>query len=135
VLGDPSGLAEFLSKWRWDIKEQLRTNSGGHLGKKYGGLGVRVPKAFPNLDIVNAYVYPLTSWSDGRHGPDLVPLNYRVPDVQQIAAFCERLFTWGGMNGTLSKLHNLLWKGVCLRMLFEVRAFFTLHRLFIIDNF
>jgi holliday junction resolvase YEN1 len=120
ALGDQSKLAEFLVRWRLDVREQLRSDSSGYLGKKYAGLLTRVSSTFPDVDILNAYVFPLTSWSDGGKGPDLTPMTYRLPDVSQIAAFCER-FAWGGVSGTLEKLHNTLWEGMCIKMLCKVR--------------
>lgn len=120
ALGDQSKLAEFLVRWRLDVREELRSGSSGHLGKKYAGLSTRVSSTFPDVDVLNAYVFPLTSWSDGGKGPDMAPLIYRLPDVGGIAAYCER-FAWGGVSGTLEKLQNNLWEGMCIRMLCKVR--------------
>jgi Holliday junction resolvase YEN1 len=82
------------------------------LGKRYIGLSTQVPDTFPNMEIVEAYVSPVTSWSDGDNGPDLAPLSPEFPNVAKIAAFCERVFTWGGPEGTLKKLQNTLGRDV-----------------------
>jgi Holliday junction resolvase YEN1 len=129
ALGERSTFPQFVDRWRKDICEQLCADSGGHLGKRFAGLSTRVPRTFPDVDIMDAYVFPYTSWSDRGTGPNLMPLTAQLSDITKIAAFCERQFSWGGMSGMLSKLHNVLWEGVCIRMLCEVghklRLFFT----------
>jgi holliday junction resolvase YEN1 len=121
VLSQRLDLPLFLVQWREDLSRELRTDSKGRLGKKYAGLADTVPIGFPNIDIVDAYVFPTTSWSDG-DGPDLGPLSPKFPDVTNLAAFCVREFSWGGTSGTLSKLCNVLWEGMCVAMLREVRS-------------
>jgi holliday junction resolvase YEN1 len=75
---------------------------------------------FPDVDVLNAYVFPITSWSNGGNGPNLIPLIHQLPNVTKITAFCERAFTWGGVTGILNKLHNTVWEGMCIKMLCEV---------------
>jgi holliday junction resolvase YEN1 len=124
--GAQSALPAFLSQWREDVRHQLRTDPGDHIGRKYVGLADQVVNTFPNMDVLSAYVYPLTSWSQGRHGPGLPLLGYQAPDVAGIAGFCQRTFSWGGPAGILAKLHNVLWEGTSIRMLCEVISSLTL---------
>jgi holliday junction resolvase YEN1 len=121
VLSQRLDLPRFLVQWRKDLSQELRTDSKGRLGKKYTGLADTVPTTFPDIDVVDAYVFPTTSWSVD-DGPDLPPLLPKFPDVTNIATFCEREFSWGGANGALSKLRNVLWEGMCVAMLRDVRS-------------
>jgi hypothetical protein len=86
---------------------------------KHIGLADEVPVSFPNVDIMDAYIFPATSWSSG-DGPDLMPLTPKFPNIEKMAEFCTRVFSWGRVEGTLTKLHNTLWEGLCLAMLRDV---------------
>jgi holliday junction resolvase YEN1 len=118
---DEFGLRSFLEGWREQLRNVLRTNSDGYLGRKYPILADSVPDSFPNPVILSAYANPLTSWSSGGSGPQIANLHSQVPDITRIASFCNRKFGWGRSH-ILQRFNNLLWDGVCLTMLIAVRA-------------
>ncbi|KAJ7321093.1 hypothetical protein DFH08DRAFT_713271, partial [Mycena albidolilacea] len=49
--------------WRDALKAELKSNLSGHLDKRYPKLANEVNSGFPNLDVAELYMDPLTSWS------------------------------------------------------------------------
>jgi holliday junction resolvase YEN1 len=116
-------LDDFLVSWRKELHTELSTNSSGYLTHKYPSLAKALPSCFPERQLLLLYALPRTSWSEGTAGPDLSVLQPRQPDLVRLASICERRFNWKRNTCDIfNKFHNVLWDGVCIRMLC-VRSF------------
>jgi Holliday junction resolvase YEN1 len=91
-----SDLDENLSRWREAIRDELRTNSSGHLANHYLELADEIPDTFPDLKVVDSYMNPLTSGSPHYIGlmPDFKFWKPREPAVHQLSIFCSSVFGW-----------------------------------------
>jgi hypothetical protein len=59
--------------------------------------------SFPNPDIVNLYLSPLTS---SKEAISNLHLDGGLPNVVRITQLCELYFSWGAPNAILSKVEN-----------------------------
>ncbi|KAJ7675077.1 PIN domain-like protein [Mycena rosella] len=109
-------LARQLAVWCSDLREELRSNSSGHLPKRQPKLAMNFPDTFPDLDIARLYLDPLTSRRNSRSSL-WKPMG---PSVWDISDFCSARFSWHGAD-LLKKLHNNLWPGATFRFLTSVR--------------
>ncbi|KAI0739823.1 PIN domain-like protein, partial [Daedaleopsis nitida] len=110
-------LQEFLVRWRQDIRNELRTNTSGCLQRKSPALAREIPERFPDIDVLLAYVDPITS-----KGCDSEYKNTNVdwdkePDLGRIAGLCEVYFEWGVREIIINRFRNVLWPSVVLRIL------------------
>ncbi|KAF8332903.1 hypothetical protein F5887DRAFT_1286497 [Amanita rubescens] len=111
-------LPDFLIHWRQNLREELRTNSRGIIGRKLGKLAKQVPNSFPNIDILLSYTNPMTSESLGRAAEKNVKLTWgKEPDVGKLAAICEFYFEWGYKEAIIKRSRTLLWHSIVLRIL------------------
>ncbi|KAJ6600862.1 hypothetical protein B0H10DRAFT_1958552 [Mycena sp. CBHHK59/15] len=110
---------EELLKWRNALKDELKTNSAGLLEKRQPKLANNIPPDFPDLDVVELYTDPLTSWSSRFAGtpPDTSCWTPCEPIVNQISDFCVARFGW--QEVILDRFKSNLWPGVALRMIFS----------------
>lgn len=72
-----------------------------------------IPADFPRLDVLDAYVKPVTS-------SFRVPANIYVshgPDIGRLTALYERYFTWGSNAGIRDFIRRHVWAGLALRIL------------------
>jgi len=112
---------EYLNQWRNALRAELRMNSRGHLKCRQTKLASSLPDAFPNLEVLRAYVQPVTSESEAL----LAGMQPPVPCVQwthehslnALAAFCEEKFGWGTAQILPARFRSLLWHGSVIRML------------------
>ncbi|KAI0681805.1 PIN domain-like protein [Cerioporus squamosus] len=111
---DNTSLRTALSDWRRRLKECLRDDPSGYIGKRCRRLAETLPHDFPDPDVVQAYVRPLT------HPLDDVPLDDEFGramhfDLARLRYLCDRLFSWD--SATLdTHFHNLVWPGAILRI-------------------
>ncbi|KAJ7805670.1 PIN domain-like protein [Mycena olivaceomarginata] len=110
-------LQEELGLWREALKAELKSNVSGHLDKRYPKLANEVNSSFPNLDVAELYMDPLTSWSSP--APETSEWIPREPHVDQVSSFCVAHFGWESI--LLDRLKANFWPGVASRMLFSVR--------------
>jgi hypothetical protein len=115
-----SALHGFLVQWRDKLRNELATDAGGFLGRKYPALARAVPDTFPGSAVLCLYTNPITSWSNGGQGPEMRLWQPRQPDIAGLAAFCERSFTWGSFLEIPIKFRKHIWEGVCIRRLSSV---------------
>jgi hypothetical protein len=119
---DEEALEEYLVSWRCRIRFELHTNQGGHLDTKKPALANKLADDFPNPRVVLAYVKPLTSLSHAGAWPvEISDIQSRLPNLMDLASFCHRKFSWDGPT-IFRKFESLIWNGMCLRMLIEVRV-------------
>ncbi|KAJ6603727.1 hypothetical protein B0H10DRAFT_1957785 [Mycena sp. CBHHK59/15] len=115
ALTSSSGAA--LDKRRDALRTELQTNSSGLLGKRHPKLAESIPSTFPDLEIAQSYLDPLTSWSSRFVGvaPDPSLWVPREPSIHRISTFCLNRFQWN--NNLLKKLESNLWPGVAFKMI------------------
>ncbi|KDQ61323.1 hypothetical protein JAAARDRAFT_579502 [Jaapia argillacea MUCL 33604] len=117
---DRDHLESFLVHWRCDIRQELRLNSQGHLPHCYPALANTITDSFPDINALNLYANPLTSWSSSPPLRDWPVLRLGCPDVHRLATLCERYFRWGNIKALPAKFQELVWPGLCLRKMWQV---------------
>lgn len=142
---DEDELERFLSTWRTDVADELRTNSKKFLAKKSPKAAsnlLAMGSGFPDVDVLMAYINPVTSEEravakavkqhSGVTDTSSVVIQARRkiaedlrakitwphdPGVGAIAKVCEDYFEWGYKEMILKRFANWLWEGiVCRRM-------------------
>lgn len=106
----------FLTTWLEDVREELRTNSRGHLPNRRPKLASTVRDTFlatvESRRVLTCYVYPLTSAGKeaevrGKGGE---------PDLEQLASLAQQYFQWS-KEAILGKFRRVLGPGVVVRRL------------------
>jgi Holliday junction resolvase Gen1 C-terminal domain len=111
-------LADFLATWRQALRDELRTNSHGHLGSKKPSLAKAVPDSFPDVDVLLSYINPIISATDaGARRTHTPPRWEREPDLAKIAHVCELHFEWGLRDVIIKRFRTVLWPSIVLRAL------------------
>lgn len=114
---DREDLAEFIRHWREDLRQELRTNSQGHIGRKQVALANTFPLNFPDIDILLSYVKPITSESMGRESNNTKLTWSKEPDLGKLAATCEFYFEWGYKEAIIKRFRTIMWHSIVLRIL------------------
>ncbi|KIM41673.1 hypothetical protein M413DRAFT_135949 [Hebeloma cylindrosporum] len=114
---DRGDLEEFVVAWRHELREELRTNSKGEIGRKQVALAKSIPESFPDIDILLSYVRPITSESMGRESNNTRITWSREPDLAKLAATCEFYFEWGYKEAIIKRFRTVIWHSVVLRIL------------------
>lgn len=110
-------LPGFLTNWRHGLRHELRTNSKGHIGKRYPSLANSIPEDFPDIDILLSYTNPITSESMGRAHNNLNLTWRKEPDLGKLAATCEFYFEWGYKEAIIKRFRTVVWPSAVLRIL------------------
>ncbi|TFY81078.1 hypothetical protein EWM64_g2931 [Hericium alpestre] len=111
-------LTRFFDRWREDVRQELRTNSKGHLGSKKPSLAKAVPDDFPDVEILLSYANPITSENDASaKRTHTRPTWEREPDLGKIAHLCEVHFEWGLKDIIIKRFRTVLWPSAVLRIL------------------
>lgn len=108
-------LPSFLSTWRHEVKQELKSNAHGYLNTKKVKLAASITEDFPDIDILLLYSNPLTS---AKSSQGLT--NYlwdREPDLGKLAALCERKFEWGVREIIVKRFRTVIWAPTVLRIL------------------
>ena len=102
----------FLSQWRDAIRHTLREDDRKVLGRRYHKLALHIPDSFPDVGILDLYMYPVTSNYED------INLNMpRPPDVATLGALCERYFAWGSPDGIVARFNTCVLPGIVVRLL------------------
>ncbi|KIY65929.1 hypothetical protein CYLTODRAFT_423912, partial [Cylindrobasidium torrendii FP15055 ss-10] len=115
-----SKLTAFLDDWRARVVKELATNASGHIGQKKVSLSKKVPKSFPNVDVLMSYVFPITSFSEGRpdfYDPIMRSWTVKEPSLPDLANTCEFYFEWGFKESIVKRARTLFWPGIAFRVL------------------
>ncbi|KAJ7830401.1 PIN domain-like protein, partial [Mycena leptocephala] len=120
-----------LTVWRNRLRQELRTNSSGHLAKRQLKLADSIPDTFPDIQVADLYLNPLTSRSPGFTGPHPLAQLWRPaePSIPQLAVFCSTHFGWNG-DQLLKKLNSTLWPAIAFRMISSVRNLSCFHSIY-----
>ena len=111
-------LSDFLTTWREALRNELRTNSRGHLRSKKPSLAKTIPDSFPDIDVLLSYTNPITSATDaGARRTHTRPEWKREPDLAKLAHVCELHFEWGLKDIIIKRFRTVLWPSIVLRAL------------------
>ncbi|KAF8140975.1 hypothetical protein K438DRAFT_2115761 [Mycena galopus ATCC 62051] len=100
---------QFLNSWRQALALEFSTDSLGLLGRKNGAVAAAIAgtPSFPNIDVIFAYVHPITSWSTNTR-PDYHSWGSLVsPNVSGMAKFCQGQLGWDAATISASFGNNL----------------------------
>jgi len=111
-----------LDTWRDALCSELSTNQHGFLNSCHMALTSKITGDFPDLGILQLYLRPTTSWSQGSSSQVTAMAQSwkpREPTICQckIAAFCSQHLGWTEKATVLTKFKKNLWDGVLWRML------------------
>ncbi|KAJ7366949.1 PIN domain-like protein [Mycena albidolilacea] len=104
-------LQHFLVAWRQELREELRTNSQGHLRSKQPSLARTIPNNFPNLTALSLYSCPTTSWSEGFFPPIADSWIVKLPSLPELALYCKRKFGWSAVD-MVDRFKCLIFPGI-----------------------
>jgi Holliday junction resolvase YEN1 len=104
-------LLQYLSTWRDDVRNFLRTDPIGSMGSQHQALAAAMPNDFPNLETVYLYISPVTSTEDLLRN---ITLDYHPPDIVKITRLCELYFSWATTEGILGKFESGLFQAVLM---------------------
>jgi hypothetical protein len=111
---------DFISTWRQKIRQELTDNSQLFLTSRQPNIAAQLTANFPNREVLNLYVYPLTSWSPHETRPPSNIWKSREPRIFNISLFCSQNLGWRTSQDIAHHFHNTLWKGVFFRMISSV---------------
>ncbi|KAA1475707.1 hypothetical protein DENSPDRAFT_842526 [Dentipellis sp. KUC8613] len=115
---EPDELPAFLDRWRESLRQELRTNSKGHLGTKKPSLAKAVGDTFPSIDVLLSYAKPITSENDKTAKRKHLPPKWSSePDLGKIAHLCEIHFEWGIRDIIIKRFRTVLWPSAILQYL------------------
>lgn len=115
----PERMKDFLTGWREEIRVYVATDPDKYIGSKKKALSKSIPNTFPDLDVLYAYVDPITSASKGKRPQK----HYRhltwdkEPSLPMLAAACERHFEWGFKERIVYRFRTVIWTGIVMRIL------------------
>ncbi|KAJ7939092.1 hypothetical protein B0H13DRAFT_1587263, partial [Mycena leptocephala] len=111
-------LGRLLTVWCNGLRQELRTNSSGRLAKRQRKLADSIPDTFPDIQVAELYLNPLTSRSPEFTRPKPVAQLWRPiePSIPQLSVFCSTHFGWHG-DQLLKKLNSTLWPAIAFRMI------------------
>ncbi|KIY49867.1 PIN domain-like protein, partial [Fistulina hepatica ATCC 64428] len=110
-------LPAFLDNWRHALREELRTNARGFVGRKHTKLAASISDAFPDINVLLSYTHPITTESMGRTQNNLKLTWSRDPDLTRLARICEQFFEWGFKELIIKRFRTIIWPGTVLRVL------------------
>ncbi|KAF8804934.1 hypothetical protein BYT27DRAFT_7010473, partial [Phlegmacium glaucopus] len=115
---------DFLLRWRIELQHELESNSRGMLHSRQPQLAGQIPDSFPNRDIIQLYVDPLTSWSTPQNIPDTSSWKSKEPCIVELVKFCVDNFNWKTSQLLRKKFNSILWEGIFLQMLYSPLALY-----------
>lgn len=113
--GTPGKAAAFLAEWRLGLADELITNRSGLLAKRQPTLAESIPPTFPSLEIINLYLHPVTSQSQG--SSQVLNITRAGPNLPRLALFAEKYFQWGTVVGILRQFSSTIFPGLAIRQL------------------
>ncbi|KAJ7847621.1 hypothetical protein B0H14DRAFT_2769783 [Mycena olivaceomarginata] len=111
---------EFLTVWKTELCVVLSTNPHGHLGRRYQALSAVIAEmpSFPDIDVIFAYVHPITSWSENHSPPDNHRWGLAQPNLTGIVRFCQHQFGWDA-PAIAAKFSKSLYPGIAIQSLLK----------------
>lgn len=132
-------LQAYIHGWARRLQDILVNDPLGHIGRRHPRFLKQFPENFPDPSVVLAYVKPpINALPTGIDNFNSTSVQHTSPNIldmlENLAYLCEFYFGWtqhtppgstrdAETTGTLGKLRDYVWTGVCLHsMLFKVRA-------------
>ncbi|KAG8840967.1 hypothetical protein FRB91_005481, partial [Serendipita sp. 411] len=110
----PMAVQHALTEWRAGFRHYLSTDPDKLIGRKLKALANTFPEWFPPLEVLSAYVHPVTSESRG-HVPEFHwPLQ---PSLKSLANCCELHYEWGVRPLIIKRFRTVIWPGAFMRVL------------------
>ncbi|KAH7908326.1 hypothetical protein BJ138DRAFT_1128532 [Hygrophoropsis aurantiaca] len=111
-------IPNFLTVWREEMREELRTNSKGCIGSKNPSLASKIPDDFPDINLLRLYTHPVTSETDRKAGPvsNNITWDHKL-DLGKLAGLCELYFEWGVKDRIVQRFRSVLWPSAIVRTL------------------
>ena len=111
-------LPGFLTTWRDELCDELRTNGHGQLGSKKPSLANAVPDSFPDINVLLSYTNPIISATDtGACHTHTPPRWDREPDIGKLAHLCELHFEWGLKDVIIKRFRSIIWPSIVVHTL------------------
>lgn len=125
-------LAEFLKEWRVKLRCELTDNHRKLLVQRQPHIATLITDAFPDLQTLDLYCRPFTSWSlPAQNVPDGRLWIERGPDLHNLAVFCSDKFEWDDEAKLKSNFASKkIWGGAFLQMVYSVRCLSTIDVIF-----
>jgi hypothetical protein len=125
------GLKDFICGWVRRVQEILVKDPLGHIGRRHPKFSDNFPDNFLDVSVVLAYVKPPISAQPVNCDSHSF-VGSKVLDLENLAYLCEFHFSWSRYTppgpvtdaesmGTMGKLQDCIWPGICIRVLLEVR--------------
>ncbi|KAG1782529.1 hypothetical protein EV702DRAFT_1041347 [Suillus placidus] len=121
LMSGHEGLKDYIHDWADRVREILVKDPLGHIGRRHPKFLDSFPNNFPEVSVVLAYVKPAVN----QHNSDtsqffISSQGLQVPDLQNLAYLCP--VKDAESMGTMGKLKDYIWPGVCIRVLLEYRV-------------
>lgn len=108
---------DFLPAFRVSVADALRRNPDNLLGRRFMKLADSITDAFPDLDVLDYYVNPLTSASRSAKWAGFASVVGR-PDVGRLGQLMQGWQEWDERD-VLAKFRTTVWEGLLARSLME----------------
>ncbi|KAG8829240.1 hypothetical protein FRC17_006912 [Serendipita sp. 399] len=110
----PMVVQHALAAWRAEMRLYLSTDPDKLIGRKMKALANSIPEWFPPLDVLAAYLHPVTSESRGN-----IPAFHWAfqPSLKAITNLCERQYEWGVRTLIIKRFRTVIWEGAFIRVL------------------
>lgn len=105
---DEARLRDVRDAWKADVQARLRN------------LDIELPPSFPDLQILDLLVNPVTSLSQGSSLPDFATWTHQEPSIPNIYRFCYQVVRWRNPDTMIENLKEHLLGGVFLQSLLSV---------------
>ncbi|KAJ7900692.1 hypothetical protein B0H14DRAFT_2493616, partial [Mycena olivaceomarginata] len=122
---------EFLISWKQALCIEFLTDPHGHLGRKYKSVATTIAEtpSFPDVEVIFAYVHPITSWSENHSLPPCHSWGLAAPDLTAITSFCQLQFRWNATE-IARKFSEGLFLGIAIQSLlkpYDLHALLQAH--------
>ncbi|KAI9057193.1 hypothetical protein FKP32DRAFT_1584326, partial [Trametes sanguinea] len=108
-----SDVQAFLLEWRAQLRDNLRNDPQGIIGRRHPALAASLPANFPDVAIARLFLTPALLPAERYAGLS----NPRPIDLPSLSRLCERYFSWGSRAEILKTFRTTLWVGEALGML------------------
>ncbi|CDO74615.1 hypothetical protein BN946_scf184325.g2 [Trametes cinnabarina] len=106
-------LSAFLPAWRAQLRDSLRVDPQGHIGRRHAALAASVPATFPDVAVARLFLDPPLLCADQY----ALLGDARPVDLPRLGQLCERYFQWGSCAELLKTFRKTLWVGEAVHML------------------
>lgn len=122
-IQDPAATADstqtFLAEWRQDLRAELLTNGSGFLTSRHPKLAATVPDTFPELDVLDLYLHPISHENDLTDSPPLV-FSCSEPRAVELTAIASTTFQWGRVaKGIFKRYEEIFFPAMAIHQIIQ----------------